>query len=412
MKSPLLLGCLAGLLLTACASAPSSSPVPSSTPPAPVVMLSIDGLNPAALGRGNSPHLDRLAREGVQARWMQPSYPAVTFPNHYTLATGMRPDRHGIIQNSMEDPQLGRFELQDRDAVSNGAWWNDALPLWVRVSRHGLRSAVWSFPGGEAAIDGQRPDLMHPYDESVPPVERARQIVDWLSAPDRPDFVAGYFEHVDQAGHYAGPSSELHAKALRHVDEAIGELMAGLAAKDLLDRVNLVIVSDHGMAEVANDHFVVTENMVPATVARAVSTGQIVHFAPLPGQTEAAEAALLGRHERYECWRRTELPAKWDYGTHRRIQPIVCQMDEGWDAVTPAAARQRLAHPRNRGSHGYDPSLPSMRAVFIARGPAFRQGAVIDPIDNVDVFPLVHRVLGLPIPPSDGNPAATDAALR
>ena len=409
MNLPQMLACIAVATLAACASTPRPTPAATDAPDT-VLMLSIDGLSPDALGKGNSPHLDALARGGVQARWMQPSYPAITFPNHYTLVTGLRPDRHGLIHNSMHDPSLGRFELKDVDAVRTPGWWNDAVPLWLQASRHGLRSGTWSYPGGETAIDGQLPDQLHPYDESLTPAERAQHLLDWLDQPDRLHFIAGYFEHVDQAGHAFGPDSPQHQKALRTVDAAIGTLVDGLRLRGQLDRINLMVVSDHGMAVVPDGQVIAIEDIVPHAIARNVSAGQVLGFDPQPGQVAAAEARLIGRHDHYACWKREDLPARWQFGQHRRVPPIICQMDEGWDALSRAVISRR--RPGQRGSHGYDPALPSMRAVFIAHGPAFRQGVTIDPIDNVDVYPLVNRLLHLDIPPNDGQLDATQDALR
>ena len=407
MKPQYLLAPLLAIALAACSSLPGHAPAASG--PDTLVLVSIDGLAARALGRGNTPHLDALAAEGVQARWMTPSYPSITFPNHYTLVTGLRPDRHGIIHNQMEDDRLGRFELSDRQAVGNPAWWSDAMPIWVQASRAGLRTATYSYPGGEAPIHGRHADLWQPYDPTLSTQQRVASILDWLGRPQRPHLLATYFEQVDMAGHYYGPDSEQYAAALRLVDHAVGELVDGLRRRGQLDRTNLLVVSDHGMAEVPHGQVVAVEDMVDPQVARAVSVGQVIGFEPLPGQHRQALAQLVGSHAHHDCWPREELPARWQFGSHRRVPAIICQMHEGWDANR----REVLAHraPGVRGSHGYDNTLPSMRAVFIARGPAFARGKVIDPIDNVDVYPLMTRLLGLPAAAHDGDLRATEAAL-
>lgn len=408
MKALPLLLPLAAALLAGCNSLATDKP----RPPVPdtVVMLSIDGLNVSALGQGNSPTLDRLAGDGVTAQWMTPSYPTVTFPNHYSMVTGMRPDRHGIIHNQIEDAQLGRFELKDRQALADARWWSDATPLWVQAERAGLRAAVQAYPGSDAPIGGELVQLRQSFDESISLDQRARTLLEWLALPQRPHLVMGYFEQVDQAGHYYGPNSPQYAKALRAVDAAVGAVVEGLREQGQLARTNLIVVSDHGMAEVPHGQVVATEQMVAPDLARAVSVGQSVGFEPLPGQEAAARKALLGAHRNYDCWPREQLPAHWDYGTHRRVPAIICQMHEGWDANTTAILARRK--PGTRGSHGYDTRLPSMRTVFIAHGPAFRSAARIAPIDNVDVYPLVNHLLGLDVPANDGNLEAVKPALR
>ena len=401
---------LACALLAACASTPVPR-APASAPPT-VLLLSIDGLRADMIDRSHSPNLARLARQGVRAAGMTPSYPSLTFPNHYTLVTGLRPDHHGIIHNSMSAEDLGDFRLTDRDAMSNPAWWGGE-PIWVGVEKAGHASAVWAWPGSAAPIAGVQARQSHPYDETVPLPERMRQLRGWLQGlPDgqKPRLVAAYLEQLDQTGHSHGPDSPEYAATLQAVDAAIGQLLDGLKRDGLLDATNIIIVSDHGMATVKQGHVVATEDMVAPDIATEVSVGQSVGFTPQPGREREAEKALLGAHPHYDCWKKTQLPARWHYGTHPRIPPIICQMHEGWDALTRAAIARRP--PGNRGSHGYDPALPSMQAVFIARGPSFRQGAMLPTIDNVDVYPLLARLTGTPPAPNDGNPQALLPALR
>ncbi|KAB7780839.1 ectonucleotide pyrophosphatase/phosphodiesterase [Xanthomonas sacchari] len=412
----------ATLLLGACASAPSTSPhataaaaAPSAAVPArlptPVLLISIDGLRADMLDRGITPNLSRMVHDGVRAQWMSPSYPSLTFPNHYTIATGLRPDHHGIVHNSMQDPLLGTFQLSDRAAVSDGRWWGGE-PIWVGVEKAGLHAATWAWPGSEAAIQGVRPSRRQAFDADMPPNARVDQVLGWLDDPSapRPQLLTLYFEQVDEAGHEHGPESREYAQAVARIDAAIGHLLDGLAQRGELDRINLVLVSDHGMAAVPPKQVLAVEEMVPPQQVTVISYGQSVGIVPRPGQEAAVEARLLGAHPQYDCWRKGELPARWHYGSNPRIPPIVCQMHEGWDALPRARIAEK---PRSlRGSHGYDPALPSMRAVFVARGPAFRQGVTLAPIDNVDVYPLLTRLLGIPAAPNDGDPRALLPALR
>src|SRR5690606_20916678 len=193
--------------------------------------------------------------------------------------------------------------------------------------------------------------------------------------------------------------------ARREVDSAIGALLQRLRAHGRLHDTNIVVVSDHGFETVRPGQRLRTTDMVPADVAEAISDGQVIGFASLPGKAAEAERALLGRHDRYRCWRKAELPARWQYGTHPRIPAIVCQMDPGWDALWPNKVDWLLQHQpmQTRGSHGFDPDLPQMRASFIASGPAFGRGVRLPMFDNVDVYPLLMRLLRLPAEPNDGD---------
>ena len=392
-------------LLAACASTPPPPPATS------LLLVSLDGVHPDFLGQGDTPHLDRLAGDGVRAAWMRPSYPSLTFPNHYTIVTGLRPDRHGMVHNTMWDEGRGWFRLKDRDAVGDAAWWGGE-PLWVSAEKAGLPTATLSWPGSEAAVQGVRPRRWHPYDESRPLAERIDTVSGWLAEPaaTRPRLATLYFEHPDAAAHAHGPRSMQLREALREVDAAIGGLLARLERSGARAHTDIVVVSDHGMADVPEGQVVVIEDMVDPADATMVTSGQVVGFRPAPGREAAAARQLLGRHAHHACWRREDLPARWHYGTHPRVPPIVCQMDVGWDALPRAWLARRPAG--TRGSHGYDPAAAEMRAIFIANGPSFRSGVELPAFDNVDVYPLLAGLLGLDPAPGDGDGATLLPALR
>jgi predicted AlkP superfamily pyrophosphatase or phosphodiesterase len=245
------------LLLAACGTTPGISPRADHTPPT-LLLVSLDGVHPSYLGRGDTPNLDRLAREGVRAEWMIPSYPSLTFPNHYTLVTGLRPDRHGIVHNTMRDDALGGFWLANRDTVGDGRWWSGE-PIWVGAENAGLATATLSWPGSEAPVSGVRPTRWHLFDEDRTIATRIDMVAGWLTEPaaTRPRFATLYFEHPDSTGHAHGPSSEELRATMREVDAAIGTLLARLEAAGVRDATDVVIVSDHGMAEVPEGQVVV-----------------------------------------------------------------------------------------------------------------------------------------------------------
>lgn len=402
------------LLLSACAARPLPlAPAPEKPP---VILISIDGFHPDYLLRGHTPTLQALADTGVRAAWMTPSYPSLTFPNHYTIVTGLRPDRHGIVENTMSDPELGGFSLSNRAAVGDRRWWGGE-PIWTTAQRAGLRTGTMFWPGSEAPINGWYPDYWHEFDAGKPKEDRVDTVLGWLDLPptERPQFMTLYFEKVDSVGHYRGPDTpELNA-ALAEVDEALARLLAGLEARGLRERVQLVIVSDHGMAETSPERVVFVEDILPAGSASLVAVGSSLGLNPRPGRQAEVEDALLGRHAHHECWRKQDLPPRWHYGRHPRVPDIVCQADTGWRFVSRERARNRPGgweSTINPGSHGFDPEDPSMRALFIAHGPAFRPGMVIPPFDNVHVYPLLAALLGIAPAPGDGDPAVTAAMLR
>jgi predicted AlkP superfamily pyrophosphatase or phosphodiesterase len=416
------LSALVACLLASCATSPSSGPDsnparatrPAAThAPDSVLLVSLDGFRADYLDLGITPNLSRIARQGVRARWMTPSYPTLTFPNHYSMVTGLVPDHHGIVHNTMRDAALGGFKLADRKAVGDGRWWGGE-PIWVSAEKAGLPSATLYWPGSEAEISGVRPTRWSQYREghTRPLDARVDTVLGWLSEPEatRPRIATLYFETVDHDSHADGPDSPQAHAAVRAVDAAIGRLLDGLVARGIAEHVNLVVVSDHGMATVPRSQLMAVEDVVAKEEATVVTIGQVITIAPNPGHEARVERKLLGKHDGYDCWRKGELPARWRYGSHPRIPPIVCQMHEGWDMLPRETIAKRTA--MTRGSHGYDPALPSMRALFVASGPAFRRGVTLQPFANVDVYPLLARLLGIQPAPSHGDIASLLPALR
>jgi predicted AlkP superfamily pyrophosphatase or phosphodiesterase len=405
------LACLLALLLSACASLPA--PVPGhQAPDHQVLLVSIDGLRADAIGSGTMPTLDALAKAGVHADWMNPSYPSLTFPNHYTMVTGLRPDHHGIVNNTMRDPVLGRFSLGNREAVEDPRWWG-GKPVWVTLQEHGGHAATMFWPGSEAPIAGQHPDDWLRFDAQVTPEARVDQVLEWLDrgGSTRPAFVTLYFDKVDHEEHASGPGSPQALQAEATVDAALARLLAGLQARGLRDRVDLIVVSDHGMAAVPPgqreyfDDYLAAAGL-PITAIDVVSRGTAAGVAAATGSDVAAvESALVGRHPHAECWRKQDVPVRWHYGSNPRVPAIVCQADIGWTLTTRSSSPGKTGRT---GAHGYAPEAPEMRAVFVADGPRFADHARLPAFDNVDVYPLLMRLLGVPAEPNDGNPHTFD----
>jgi predicted AlkP superfamily pyrophosphatase or phosphodiesterase len=387
--------------------------LPATTSKVPLVLLvSIDGFHPDYLQLPEAALLRRIARDGARVGALRPSFPSLTFPNHYTLVTGLHPDRHGIIHNAFQDPAFGQFSKQP-PAVRDPRWWGGE-PIWVGARRHGLRSATLFWPGSEAPIGGRLPEDWLPYDESMSEAARVAQVLQWLGRPEpqRPHLLTLYFGSVDLAGHYHGPRSPQLRQSIASVSAALQSLLDGLQALDLKDSLNLVLVSDHGMAELDGRDPILLDDLLDPKWIEAPMPGELVGIRPRPGRDAEVEAALLRPHPGMSCHRRDSLPARWHYGEHPRVPPILCQ-------ATPPnriALRAHLAlagdSARNLGAHGYDPELREMQALFIGHGPAFRPGTYVDRADAVDIYELLCRLLGIEPAPNDGDPGAFDAVLR
>ncbi len=388
-----------------------AAPKPTADP-APLILVSIDGYRADYLDRGHSPVLAALAADGVRAAGMRPVFPSLTYPNHYTLATGLYPDQHGMVNNTMHDPVLGNFSPPSRSANTDGRWWDEAEPIWVTAQKQGLRTASVFYPGTQAEIHGMRPLYWQLFDASVPPDARVDQVLAWLDLPpdQRPTFVSLYFEQVDVAGHFYGPDSLQVNEAIVTVDAAMGRLVAGLRQRNAFDTTNIVVVSDHGMSATSPDRMVFLDQFVNLDHIELASSIVNVGIDPKPGYAAEVERALLAPHPHLQCWKKEKLPGRFHYGHNERIPAIQCMADDGW-MVSTRATESKRTHPL-LGEHGYDNDSPKMRALFVAHGPSFKQNVTVPVFDNINVYALLTKLIGVKPLRNEGTPAATAGMLR
>ena len=407
-------GFLTGLLALALGACSVNAPPPAPAgaagrPVHPVILISVDGLRADYLRRGITPHISALAARGVTTMAMRPSFPSLTFPNHYTLVTGLRPDHHGIVNNTMRDAELGPFSMSIRSAVEEARWWNGAEPIWVTAEKAGIPTATMFWPGSEAAVCGVRPGRWLRFDGTMPNRARVDQLLAWLDERPTPGFATLYFDTVDHDGHEFGPDSPQLNAAVAEVDARIGDLLAGLKTRGIA--ANIVIVADHGMAQVSSDRRIFLESLLDPASVQLVASGAVASLNPVAGQGAAVKAALLKPHPHMQCRAKADLPARLHYGRHPRVPAIICIADTGWTIwMSPPRADQPMR--ALGGMHGFDPAAPEMAASFVAAGPAFRAGVALPPFDNVDVHPLLLRLLGLPAMQTDGKSGMAVKALR
>ncbi|ESQ92066.1 nucleotide diphosphatase [Asticcacaulis sp. AC460] len=395
------------LMVTGCASVPQHR---TETPL--LILVSIDGFRADYLERGVTPNLKRLAETGASGP-MRPSFPSLTYPNHYTLVTGLRPDHHGVVNNTMrDDGQPGvTFRMANRAAVEDAFWWAGGKPVWVSAEEQGMHAATLFWPGSEAPNHGVRPSYWFTYNEDLPLPERVSTILGWVDLPpeQRPGFMTLYYSDVDHAGHDFGPDSPEVDAALARVDASIGALLDGLKARGLEGKVHVIIVSDHGMAKHRPETFVKLADLLPPDSADMLG-GQVAGFNPKPGHEAEVEAILLRPHDHMTCWRKAKMPVRFRYGRHPRVPKINCLADVGGYIVAPSGDGW-MPKPEG-GSHGYDPDAVEMRAIFIASGPGIKPGVKLKLFDNVDVYSLEMALLDLKPEASDGTLRTFRPALR
>jgi predicted AlkP superfamily pyrophosphatase or phosphodiesterase len=374
-----------------------------------VILIGLDGFRADYLEKFQPPNLVQLAKDGVQAEFMTASFPTLTFPNFYTLATGLRPARHGIIGNSMFDPDFdARFAL-GQPSVQEGRWWGGE-PIWVTAEKQGLRAACMFWPGSEAEIGGKRPWEWRKFDSKTTVEERVRVVLDWLARPaaERPRLITLYFHEADTAGHRFGIDARETAEAVALVDSALGKLREGVHRLGLGEAVQYVLVSDHGMTEISPDRVIALSSLIDLNKVQIDFTGAVAGLRPRAGvSAEEIYQALIAQPGNFSVFRKDEVPERLHFRHHRRIPPIILIADDSWFIqANPPGPGARASFPK--GAHGFDPALPSMRALFIASGPAFRQNVTLAPFENIQVYHLLCATLGLK--PAENN--GTDEVAR
>ena len=383
----------------------------------PLILVSLDGFRWDFMDLTETPALDKLAASGVRAQRLIPVFPTKTFPNHYTIVTGLYPEHHGIVANNFYDPTFdSSFILTDAETLFREAWW-EGEPIWVTAERQGLTAATYFWPGSEAAFDGIRPTYWKSYDHSVPYGDRIDQILAWLDpeAGPPPDFIALYLDLVDTVAHSYDPdspeSSPQVAEAIRTVDAAVGRLLAGLTRSGQFHRVNLLVVSDHGMASTSRERVIFLDDSLDTQRQRISDWNPIVSIWPEASQVDQVYEALAGAHPHLRVFRKEDIPPEWHYRGHRRIPPILGVADEGWSITTHAAFGDNPAFYEG-ATHGYDPALDSMGALLVASGPAFEPGLLAPPVRAIDLYELMCRILDLTPAPNDGDAEGAAHILR
>ena len=361
-------------------------------------------------------HLQRLMARGVRAEGLIPGFPTKTFPNHYSLVTGLYPGHHGIVANNMWDPATERsFTPTQPQTLSDPMWWGGE-PIWVSAQRAGQTTAPLMWPGSQAPIGGLRPSHWIPYDGDMPGSERVSRLLAHLDRPaaDRPTFLALYFEDIDEAGHRDGPDSQAVRDATIRADAYLGQLTAGLERRGLLDQVNIIVTSDHGLSATSTERVVLLDDYISLDDVIVSDINPTVGLFPKAGKEDAVYRALRNAHPRLRIYRRADTPRHWRHRNHPRVPPIVGVVDDGWQILRRSTLRdivQRLGSDPG-GQHGYDPRNLSMRGIFVAAGPAFKQGVTVPAFENVDVYNVLARILGVPAAPNDGDPRTVRRLLR
>lgn len=372
-----------------------------------VLMISMDGFRADYLDRTYTPNFDQMAANGVKAKSMKPVFVSKTFPNHYSLATGMYAENHGLIANSFYAPLLDDYySIYDRSKVEDGKFYGGE-PIWMTAENQGLKAASFFWVGSEAS--GQRPSIWKRYDQKVTFEARVDSIMKWFSMPekDRPRLIMLYFHEPDWTGHERGPNHPETLEKVREMDAVLGNILKKTAKLPIADKLHIIVTSDHGMAEVSAETILNISEYADFTHVRVEGSGPKMFISSDSEKDLNAVYAKLQSVPNTQVFRKKDIPDRWHYRNHVRIPDILLVAEEGW-WLKPLG---RNSYPK--GDHGYDNELKSMHAIFVADGPAFKDAYIRDTFANIHVYPLVAHILGLtPYAGIDGRLEAVRDLLR
>ncbi|EPE29421.1 Alkaline phosphatase-like protein [Glarea lozoyensis ATCC 20868] len=387
------------------------------------ILISLDGFRADFLNRGITPRLNSFIAEGVSPTYMNPSFPSVTFPNHYTLVTGLYPESHGIVGNTFWDVELQEEFFYTNPLAMLPKWWGGE-PLWVTAENQGIRTAIHMWPGSEAHIMDVEPAFLDKFNPKEPLSNKVDRILELLDKPGeesemaevidmRPQLIAAYVPNVDQDGHLYGPNSTEIRTTIAEVDSMLDSLFKALEARNLTKIANVVVVSDHGMATVSN--FIQLEDIIDTSLIEHTDGWPLYGLRPkdsahLQGIYDSLKAASSG-NDNYEVYLRDkDMPERYHFSKNERIAPLWIIPKAGWAIVTKgefnvveAKEKNLVYHPR--GLHGYDHEHPLMRAIFVARGPAFPHApnSRVESFQNIEVYNIVCDSLGIDPKPNNGT---------
>lgn len=368
-----------------------------------VVVLSMDGFRADYPERAYTPTLDSLAAVGVRSVF-RPSFPSVTFPNHYSMATGLHPDHHGLINNFFYAPDLDSvYRMADPTPEFYGG-----EPIWNTAEKQGIRTASFYWVGSEFSVQGRQPSIWKPFDKRVSFSDRADSVIAWLQLPEkiRPHLVMWYMEEPDAIGHIFTPDSSETLLKVEELDRVLNHFFTEARKLDIFDEIDFIVLSDHGMATITPDKYVNLNDYLPRDSFEYIFDGVPTLLYPKAGYTDKAYA-ILKQVPHITVWKKNEIPEKYIYGSNPRIGDLVVMPDIG------AYVNFRTESSFNlTATHGYDNYAPEMQAIFYAAGPSFKQHVELPPMENVNLYQIIAHLLNIKPAVNDGDSLVVKTLFR
>lgn len=360
-----------------------------------VILISADGFRHDLAEKYDAKFLKEMSSRGVKSTSMKPCYPSLTFPNHYSIATGLYPSHHGIVDNSFYDPSRNEFySIGRKKAVEDPSWYG-GVPLWVLAEKQNLLSASFYWVGSESHIGNTDPTYYFKYNTAIPIDRRIEIVKEWLQLPEerRPHFITFYFPEVDHAEHQYGTDSPQTEQAVHFVDESVKKMYEMCSQLNL--PINFIFVSDHGMANMDTLHTIAMPQVIDTSKFIVTSGTATAHlYAKNKKDIKPLYKKLKEVAGDYDVYLVKKVPKRWLYSykddRYHRIGDIllVPHLPKGF-----SFSGRRMG----AGAHGFDNSLADMQATFYAWGPAFRDHYTIGNFANINIYPMIAHLLGLTI---------------
>ena len=371
-------------------------------------MISFDGFRSDYLDWYDTPNMDRFTSEGVRAKGLIPVFVSKTFPNHYSIATGLYAENHGLIGNHFYDPLLDDdYSLSDRSKVEDPKFY-EGEPIWVTAEKNNIQTASYFWVGSEAPINNTYPTRWKRYEHDFPFNSRIDSVVNWFSMPkkQRPKLCLLYFHEPDHTGHETGPKSDETAMMVHEIDSLFGTLITKLEQLPISKNLNILVVSDHGMTEISSERTIDLSNHIESSKMKQEGSGPYSLLYDMDKNEIGNIVDKLNTVPKISAYAKKDIPDRYHFKRHHRIKDILVIADEGWYIKNQAisSASKVGAYIPKGGTHGYDNQLKSMHALFIANGPAFKKGITVPPFENVNIYPLICKILNIdPNKNIDGN---------
>lgn len=378
-----------------------------------VLLLSFDGFRYDYLSKTDTPNFDQLVETGVSSEGLIPIFPSKTFPNYYAIATGLYPEKSGFIGNSMYDLTMdASFTMSDRDQVENPRWYGGE-PIWNTVEKANKNAGTMFWVGSEAPIQNMRPTHWKTYDGSMPDSARIDTVVKWLNYgnEEEVDLATVYFSFVDTQGHRYGTDSEEVKAAIKRADDLMGYLMEKMEENELTSKTNMLIVSDHGMADVSKERIVVLDDMIDPDDVEIIEYSPSVMMNAKQGKLEEVYESLKENEEHYKVYKKEDIPDRYHLKNHHRVPELLMVADVGYTINTQEYFESREDYPSG-GAHGFDNQAKEMHALFVANGPDLKQDFEMKAFENVHLYSLMAHLLQVTPVQTDGSLDSVNVMLQ